>query len=45
MTGMLEVTTLRPAAGLTAADFVEENADLDEYLHRQPGFRWRRIVG
>jgi hypothetical protein len=44
MTETLEVTTLRPAAGLTAADFIAANADIDEYLKRQPGFEWRRIL-
>lgn len=44
MTETLEVTTLRPAAGLTVADFVKSNADIDAYLQRRPGFRWRRIV-
>jgi hypothetical protein len=44
MTETLEVTTLRPAAGLTTADFVTANADIDEYLKRQPGFQWRRIL-
>lgn len=44
MTETLEVTTLRPAAGLTAADFVTANADIDKYLARQPGFQWRRIL-
>jgi hypothetical protein len=44
MTETLEVTTLRPAAGLTSADFVTANADIDEYLARQPGFQWRRIL-
>ena len=44
MTEILEVTTLRPAAGLTVADFVTANADIDAYLARQPGFEWRRIL-
>ena len=44
MNDTLEVTTLRPAAGLTTADFVAANADIDSYLKRQPGFQWRRIV-
>jgi hypothetical protein len=44
MNEILEVTTLRPAAGLTAAEFITANADIDEYLARQPGFEWRRIV-
>ncbi|MGJ6966719.1 hypothetical protein ACSDR0_32880 [Streptosporangium sp. G11] len=44
MTETLEITTLRPAPGRTARDFVEANADIDAYLKRQPGFLWRRIV-
>lgn len=44
MTETLEVTTLRPATGLSTADFVAANADIDEYLKRQPGFEWRRIL-
>jgi len=44
MSETLEVTTLRPAAGLTAADFITANADIDEYLKRQSGFQWRRIL-
>ncbi|MGD8166134.1 hypothetical protein ACEXOS_002835 [Herbiconiux sp. P16] len=44
MSEVLEITTLRPAPGLTADDFVAANADIHDYLRRQPGFRWRRIV-
>ncbi|MET4921710.1 hypothetical protein P3L51_04980 [Streptomyces sp. PSRA5] len=44
MAETLEVTTLRPAPGRTAKDFVEANADVNAYLQRQPGFLWRRIV-
>jgi len=44
MAESLEVTTLRPAPGLTSADFVAANDDINEYLKLQPGFRWRRIV-
>ena len=44
MAETLEITTLRPAPGLSAADFVKANADIDAYLKRQPGFLWRRIV-
>lgn len=44
MTETLEVTVLRPAPGLSAADFIAANADIDDYLKRQPGFRWRRIT-
>lgn len=41
---ILEITTLRPAPGLTPGDFVAANADINDYLTRQPGFQWRRIV-
>ncbi|MGX1483092.1 hypothetical protein [Streptomyces sp. NBC_01012] len=44
MAETLEITTLCPAPGLTADDFVQANADIDAYLKRQPGFLWRRIV-
>ena len=44
MAETLEITTLRPAPGHTADDFVKANADIDAYLKRQPGFLWRRIV-
>ncbi|MGA1813810.1 hypothetical protein VH571_15615 [Frondihabitans sp. 4ASC-45] len=44
MTETLEVTTLRLSTGLSTADFVAANADIDEYLKRQPGFEWRRIM-
>jgi hypothetical protein len=40
----LEITTLRPAPGLTPADFIAANEDVDAYLRVQPGFRWRRIA-
>ena len=44
MPEILEITTLRPAPGLTPADFVAANADIDTYLRRQEGFLWRRIA-
>ncbi|HEX5336116.1 MAG TPA: hypothetical protein VFW55_09560 [Propionicimonas sp.] len=44
MSETLEVTMLRPAPGLTSADFVAANDDINLYLQRQPGFLWRRIV-
>ncbi|MFC3502114.1 antibiotic biosynthesis monooxygenase family protein [Micromonospora krabiensis] len=44
MVEALEVTTFRLVAGLTGADFVAANTDIDDYLRRQPGFRWRRIA-
>lgn len=40
----LEITTFRLVNGLTVADFIAANADIDEYLRRQPGFSWRRIA-
>ncbi len=44
MSETLEVTVLRPSAGLTTADFVAANDDINQYLKRQPGFLWRRIA-
>ncbi|MCI4042441.1 hypothetical protein [Streptomyces sp. TRM75563] len=44
MAETLEITTLRPAPGLSIDDFAQANADIDAYLKRQPGFLWRRIV-
>lgn len=44
MPEVLEMTTLRPAAGLRSADFVAANDDINAYLCRRPGFLWRRIV-
>ncbi|MEV6844873.1 hypothetical protein [Actinoplanes sp. NPDC051411] len=44
MSEILEITTLRPAPGLTPDDFVAANADINDYLRRRPGFRWRRIA-
>ncbi|MFC7258748.1 hypothetical protein [Streptomyces lutosisoli] len=44
MAHVLEITTLAPAPGCTAADFVEANKDIDAYLARQPGYRWRNIA-
>ena len=44
MSETLEVTVLRPAPGLTSADFVAANDDINGYLRRQPGFLWRRIA-
>ena len=42
MAQVLEITTLRPAPGLTPEDFITANADIDDYLRRRPGFLWRR---
>ncbi|MFD7025848.1 hypothetical protein [Promicromonospora sukumoe] len=44
MAQVLEITTLRPAPGHTPEDFVIANADIDDYLRRQPGFLGRRIA-
>ncbi|SIM74661.1 hypothetical protein [Micromonospora cremea] len=44
MSEALEMTTFRLVAGLTGADFVAANEDINTYLRRQPGFRWRRIT-
>jgi antibiotic biosynthesis monooxygenase (ABM) superfamily enzyme len=44
MTEAIEITIFRLVAGRTAADFVAANADIDEWLNRQPGFRSRRIA-
>jgi hypothetical protein len=44
MPEILEVTTLRPAPGLTPEDFVAANADINDYLKARPGFQWRRII-
>ena len=38
------MTTFRLVSGLAGADFVEANKDINDYLRRQPGFRWRRIT-
>ncbi|MBM0278337.1 hypothetical protein [Micromonospora tarensis] len=44
MSEALEMTTFRLVPGRTGADFVRSNKDIDDYLRRQPGFRWRRIT-
>ena len=31
-------------SGRTGAEFVTANDDINAYLKRQPGFRWRRIT-
>jgi hypothetical protein len=33
-----------PVSGLSGAVLVAANADIDQYLRGQPGFRWRRIA-
>ncbi len=40
----IEITRFRLAAGLTIADFVAANADVDAWLTRQPGFLSRHIA-
>lgn len=40
----LEITRFHLVTGLTGADFVRANEDINAYLRRQPGFRWRRIA-
>lgn len=40
----IEVTTFRLSRGLTIADFVAANADVDAWLVRQSGFISRRIA-
>jgi hypothetical protein len=44
MTEAIEITTFRLVAGRTAKDFVAANADINEWLKRQPGFQSRRIA-
>lgn len=44
MSEALEITTFRLVRGLTGADFVKANEDINAYLRRQAGFRWRRIT-
>lgn len=44
MSEALEMTTFRLAPGLTGAEFIKANDDINNYLRRQPGFRWRRIT-
>lgn len=44
MSEALEITTFRLVSGLSGADFVDANEDINDYLRSQPGFRWRRIV-
>ncbi|CAE6772176.1 hypothetical protein R69888_03917 [Paraburkholderia haematera] len=40
----MEITTFKLAKGLTVEEFIAANADIDEWLRRQPGFRSRRIA-
>ena len=39
----LEITTFK-LNGYTCAEFIEANADVDEWLQHQPGFQSRRIA-
>jgi hypothetical protein len=43
MAEVLEVTTFS-LAGHSGAEFVTANADINAYLKRQPGFRWRKMA-
>lgn len=40
----LEVTTFKLRSGLTVADFITANTDVDAWLLKQPGFVSRRIA-
>ncbi|MGF6936030.1 hypothetical protein OKW41_005192 [Paraburkholderia sp. UCT70] len=40
----VEITTFKLARGLTVEAFIAANADIDEWLGRQPGFQSRRIA-
>jgi hypothetical protein len=39
----IEITTFK-LAGYTCRDFIAANADIDEWLQQQPGFKSRRIA-
>jgi len=43
MTEAVEITTFRLADGLTMADFIAANEDVDAWLRAQPGFISRRM--
>lgn len=43
MSEVLEVTTFK-LTGCSGEAFVAANDDINAYLRRQPGFRWRRIT-
>lgn len=43
ITGGLEITTFQ-LNGYTCEAFITANADIDEWLQRQPGFQSRRIA-
>jgi hypothetical protein len=40
----IEITTFKLVRGLSPEEFVAANADIDEWLKRQPGFQSRRIA-
>jgi hypothetical protein len=40
----IEVATFKLAKGCSADDFIAANAEVDEWLKQQPGFRSRRIA-
>jgi hypothetical protein len=40
----IEITTFRLNTGLTIADFIAANADIDPWLQSQPGFLSRHIA-
>jgi hypothetical protein len=40
----IEIVTFRLARGISFADFVAANREVDAWLKRQPGFRSRRIA-
>jgi hypothetical protein len=44
MTEAMAMTTFRLVGSHAADDFVAANADIDEWLTRQPGFQSRRIA-
>lgn len=40
----IEVTTFKLSRGLSVADFIAANTDVDAWLLKQPGFITRRIA-
>jgi len=42
--GGLEMTTFKLTKGVTYQDFIAANADVDEWLKKQPGFQSRHIA-
>jgi antibiotic biosynthesis monooxygenase (ABM) superfamily enzyme len=42
--GGLEMTTFKLTKGNTYKDFITANADVDQWLQKQPGFRSRHIA-